>query len=114
MAAMRDFEPSWQNGDESVARAGDPRVALTVRDHEGIAGCAVIFPKTNDLAQLAVSRRARRRGIGTVLLAAARARCTKPMRILNVDARDEGTNAFLAAAGARETVQQFEMVKRLD
>ncbi|MFA6958234.1 MAG: GNAT family N-acetyltransferase [Thermoanaerobaculia bacterium] len=114
LAAMRDSEPSWQNGDESVARAGDPRLVLSVRDDAGLAGCAVLFPKTNDLAQLAVARRARRRGIGTALVAAARARCAKPMRILNIDARDGGTNAFFAAIGANETVRQFEMIKRLD
>jgi ribosomal protein S18 acetylase RimI-like enzyme len=114
MAAIRDSEPSWQNGDESVARAGDPRVTLAVRDAAGLAACAVLFPKTNDLAQLAVSPRARRRGIATALLAAARERCEKPMRILNVDAGDEGTNAFLAAAGATEIVRQFEMIRQLD
>lgn len=113
ISAMRDSEPSWQNGDESIVRASDPRVTLAVHDDEGVAGFAVLFPKTNDLAQLAVSRRARRRGIGTALLAATRARCTRPMRILNIDARDEGTNAFLAAVGANETVRQFEMIRAL-
>lgn len=114
IAAMRDSDPSWQNGDESIARAGDPRVTLVVRDSEGLAGCAILFPSTNDLAQFAVARRARRRGIGRALLAAARAKCGKSIRILNIDARDAGTNAFLEAAGATEIVQQFEMVKRLD
>lgn len=110
MAAMRDSEPSWQNGDESIARAGAPHVTLAVHDPAGLAGCAVLFPASNDLAQLAVAPRARRRGLGRALLAAARARCSRPMRILNVDARDEATNAFLGAAGATETVRQLEMV----
>lgn len=113
MASMRDCEPSWQNDDESIARAGDPHVTFTVRDDMGVAATAVLFPMTNDLAQLAVAPRARRRGFGTALLAAARERCDKPLRILNVDARDDGTNAFLAAAGATEIVRQFEMLKRL-
>jgi ribosomal protein S18 acetylase RimI-like enzyme len=93
LAAMRDVEPSWQNGDESIARAGAPRVTLAVRDADGLAGCAVLFPGSNDLAQLAVAHRAR------------------TMRILNVDERDPGPLGFLAAAGARETVRQLEMVR---
>lgn len=113
MSAMRDSEPSWQNGDESIERAGDPHVTLVARDSEGVAGCAILFPATNDLAQFAVAKRARRRGIGRALLAAARAKCAKPIRILNIDARDAGTNAFLHAAGATEIVQQFEMIKRI-
>jgi len=113
MAGMRDSDPSWQNGDESIVRAGDPKLIFAVRDGDGIAGCAVLFPKTNDLAQFAVSRRARRGGVGTALLVAARSRCTKPMRILNIDSADEGTNAFLAASGARRIVRQFEMIRAL-
>lgn len=113
LAAMRDSEPSWQNCDESVERAADPRVTIVARDTDGIAGCAILFPVTNDLAQLAVARRARRRGVGRALLAAARARCGTPLRILNIDARDSGTNAFFEAVGATPIVQQFEMIKRI-
>lgn len=112
MAPLRDHEPSWQNGDEAIARAGAPSVTLEARDAAGLAGCAVLFPGTSDLAQLAVARRARRRGVGTALLAAARARCGRPLRVLNVDAGDAGAGAFLAAAGARETVRQLEMALR--
>ena len=113
LAAMRDSEPSWQNGDESIARAGDPRVVLFARDAGSVAGCAVLFPKTNDLAQLAVAPRARRRGIGSALLAAARSRCERAIRILNVDSSDTGANAFYEAAGATEIVRQYEMMRAL-
>lgn len=113
MSAMRDSEPSWQNCDASIARAGAPRVVLGVRDSGRLAGCAVLFPETNDLAQLAVAPSARHRRVGSALLAAARARCSRPMRALNIDARDEGSNAFLAASGATEIVRQFEMIRRL-
>jgi ribosomal protein S18 acetylase RimI-like enzyme len=109
MAPLRDSEPSWQNSDEAIARAGAPRVTLAVRDDLGLAGCAVLFPATCDLAQLAVARRARRRGLGRALLAAARARCARPLRIVNVDARDEGSNAFIAATGAADIARQLEM-----
>lgn len=113
MAAMRDSQPSWQNSDESIERAGDPRVTLLARDSEGVAGRAILFPATNDLAQFAVAKRARRRGIGRALVAAARAKCGRSIRILNIDSHDAGTNAFLEAAGATEIVQQFEMIKRI-
>lgn len=113
IASLRDSEPSWQNSDESIERAGDPRVTLLARDAEGVAGCAILFPATNDLAQFAVAKRARRRGIGRALVAAARERSGRSIRILNIDARDTGTNDFLETAGATEIVQQFEMIKRI-
>ncbi|MGK2859084.1 MAG: GNAT family N-acetyltransferase [Thermoanaerobaculia bacterium] len=112
VASMRDSEPSWQNSDESICRAGDPRVPLVAHDAGGVVGYAMLFPVTRDLAQIAVAGGARRRGIGRALLAAARARCGSPFRILNIDARDSGTNAFLDAVGATEIVRQFEMLKR--
>ena len=37
----------------------------------------------------------------------------RSIRVLNIDARDAGTNDFLEAAGATEIVQQFEMNKRI-
>jgi ribosomal protein S18 acetylase RimI-like enzyme len=113
LAAMRDVEPSWQNGDPAIARAGAPRVTLAVRDGAGPIGCAVLFPAAGDLAQLAVAPRARRRGVGRALLFAARARSARPLSILNVDAGDPGIAAFLAAAGAAATVRQLEMIRPL-
>ena len=55
----------------------------------------------------------RRRGVGTRLLQSAAAIAGKPLRILNVDTRDEGIAAFLAALGAQRFVRQIEMERFL-
>jgi ribosomal protein S18 acetylase RimI-like enzyme len=99
-----DVEPSWQNSTASIQRARDPHVLLGDDD-----GYAVVFPSTGDLPRLAVRREARRRGVGTRLIRAAAEIAQKPLRIINVDARDEGIAAFLAALGARRFVRQIEM-----
>ena len=103
-----DVEPSWQNSDASIARAREPHVILGDAD-----GYAVVFPASGDLAQLAVRREARRRGIGTQLLNAAAGVAGKPLRIVNVDERDAGIAAFLEHAGAIRTVRQLEMTRSL-
>lgn len=103
-----DIEPSWQNSDASIARARAERV--TIGDERGYA---IIFPGNGDLPQLAVRRDARRRGVGTQLLQDAASLAGKPLRILNVDERDEGIAAFLEHTGARRTVRQFEMIRTL-
>jgi ribosomal protein S18 acetylase RimI-like enzyme len=103
-----DVQPSWQNTAASIGRARDPHVIL------GDAhGYAVVFPSNGDLAQLAVAREARRRGVGTRLLRQAQTLAGKPLRILNVDDRDAGIAAFLEHASAAKTVRQYEMIKRL-
>jgi ribosomal protein S18 acetylase RimI-like enzyme len=103
-----DIQPSWQNSTASILRAQDRYVVLGDDD-----GYAIVFPSTGDLAQFAVRREARRRGVGTRLLQTAAAIAGKPLRILNVDTRDEGIAAFLAALGAQRFVRQIEMERFL-
>jgi len=103
-----DIEPSWQNSTHSIQRARDRHVLLGDDD-----SYAILFPSNGDLAQLAVRPEARRRGIGTRLLREACAIAGKPLRIMNVDDRDEGIARFLERAGAKRMVRQIEMVKTL-
>ena len=110
---FRDVEPSWQNSGAAIRRARDPRVILGAFDGELLAGYAVVFPRTHDLAQLAVRRTHRRRGFGSALLARAASEAEGTVRILNVDARDDGIEAFLRARGAEQFVRQREMEREL-
>jgi ribosomal protein S18 acetylase RimI-like enzyme len=105
LAPWFDFAPSWQNSPRSVSRAVEPYVAL------GDERCtAIMFPSNGDVALLAVDPAHRRQGLGRALLDAAATRCAKPLRILNIDERAEGVNAFLARCGATKTIVQLEMV----
>lgn len=103
-----DLEPSWQNSLASLRRATEP--SLVLGDERGVV---VVFPGSADVPLLCVRRAARRRGHGRHLLASAAARCSRPLRLLNLDDRAEGVAAFLAAAGATRTVRQLEMVRPL-
>jgi len=105
IASHRDVEPAWQNSLASIGRAREPHVVL------GDERAAVVFfPQSGDLPLLTVRRDARRQGLATQLLAAAGSRAAKPLRILNLDDRDTGIAAFLAAAGAKPLVRQIEMI----
>jgi ribosomal protein S18 acetylase RimI-like enzyme len=103
-----DVGPSWQNDIPSIRRAKEPYVALG--DEQA---AVIVFPKSGDLPLLAVSKDERRRGHGKKLLNAAATRAAKPLRILNVDDRDDGIAAFLARVGAQRTVRQIEMIRSL-
>jgi ribosomal protein S18 acetylase RimI-like enzyme len=107
-ASMWDSEPSWQNTTESIHRAAEARTVLVVRDGGDPVGYAILFPASGDIAQLAVAGAARRRGIGTALLAGCIVRSAVTPRILNIDSADAVTNAFYAARTS-ELVRQFEM-----
>lgn len=111
--AFRDVEPSWQNAEASLRRAQHPRIILGAFDEDVLAGYAIVFPLTHDLAQLAVHRTYRRRGIGSALLDRATLEAEGSVRILNVDARDEGIDAFLRTRGAEQYIRQLEMARPL-
>lgn len=103
VSSFFDVPPSWQNSIDSIRRAAAPPTVLAIPE-----GCAVVFDN-GDLALLAVDRASRRRGIGTKLLKAAAA--GRALRILNVDTKLAGAEAFLASCGAVKTVMQFEMLR---
>jgi ribosomal protein S18 acetylase RimI-like enzyme len=103
-----DMEPTWQNSTASLRRAREPYDILG--DDRGYV---VVFPSNGDVPQLAVRRDARRQGIGRSLLDLAAARVGKPLRIMNIDDRSSGINAFLEHCGARKLVRQIEMVRSL-
>jgi len=105
---MWDVEPSWQNSIPSLQRATQPH--RVIGDERGYA---IVFPATGDLPQLAVRHDRRREGLGRQLLEAAGAAAGKPLRIMNVDDRDEGIAAFLTAAGAQKSVRQLELALAL-
>lgn len=111
--SFRDVAPSWQNSGASVRRARDPHVVLGAFDGDLLAGYAIVFPLTHDLAQLAVRRSHRRRGIGASLLERATVEAGGNVRILNVDARDEGIDAFLRVCCAEPFIRQREMKRPL-
>jgi len=105
LAPWFEFAPSWQNSPRSIGRAVEPYVAL------GDERCtAILFPSNGDLALLAVEPVHRRRGLGRALLDAAATRAAKPLRVLNIDDRASGVNAFLGHCGATKTIGQLEMV----
>lgn len=106
LAPWFDFAPSWQNSPRSVARAIEPYVAL------GDERCAaILFPSNGDVALFAVDPAHRRQGIGRALLDAVATRAAKPLRILNIDDRATGVQAFLERCGATRTVAQLEMMR---
>jgi ribosomal protein S18 acetylase RimI-like enzyme len=103
-----DVEPAWQNTTASIHRAHD-RYELLGDAHS----YAVVFPSNGDVPQLAVAPAHRRQGRGRTLLDAAHTLAGKPLRLMNVDTRDDGIAAFLDASGAKRMIAQLEMEQSL-
>ena len=102
------LQTAWQNSTNSIARAKATHVTLGNDD-----GFVIVFPNTGDVPQFFVREEARRKGLGTQLLQAAGNLANKPLRIMNVDDRDEGLASFLDHLGGKRFVRQIEMERAL-
>lgn len=110
-----DYEPSWQNSLDSIRRSADTFVLLGAFQSDRALGYALFESATGDVAQLLVNPEARRRGVGSALLRAMlEANRAGLLKMINVDARDSATLAFLSACGIPRKGMQFEMMLPLD
>ena len=116
LAGCLDFCPSWQNDDESVARAGGDlvRFGLFRTDTGEPLGCCICEPASGDIARLAVDSRFRRQGIGSALLRhALETIAADTVKVVNTEIACEPLTQFLCTANIRLKGKQFEMVRKL-
>ena len=113
-AGLRDWQPSWQNDDPSVAAIADDVLCLASYDAEGLTGYIAASPDTATLYQMAVRKDARRRGVGRGLVAALQRELPgKPLRFINIQQDDAGFRAFMQACAAKELPGQFELAMEM-
>jgi ribosomal protein S18 acetylase RimI-like enzyme len=109
-----DYMPSWQNSADSVNAIAEAFRYSIVRIDGIIAGYGIIDKRTGDIAQIAVDKRYRRRGIARSIITDLMDNTEEEkVAVLNVDGREEGMKSFLLDAGFVNTVDQYEMLLRL-
>lgn len=115
IAGFRDWEPSWQNSDASVAREPGRLLVLEAREPgaEEVLG-TVVATAGGSIAQLAVAPARRRRGIGRALLLALAARVPGGrLRYVNVQSDDGASLGLLSSLGLGGELEQWEMGREL-
>lgn len=113
-AALRDWQPTWQNNDSALHAIADKVACLASFDQFGLAGYAAADPKSGTVFQIAVRPDRRRKGLGTALLRHMASDAErKALRLLNIQANDGGFHAFMTANGATETEGQYHLAMSL-
>ncbi|WP_255434139.1 GNAT family N-acetyltransferase [Carboxylicivirga sp. M1479] len=109
-----DFEPSWQNGFESIGRSINSFQLWGAFENKQLVGLMVFEPTSGDVTQLAVDKAHRRKGVATCLLKHAISQGKHPsIKIINTNLECEAITQFLKAQGITMSGKQFEMVKEL-
>ena len=109
-----DFTPSWQNSFESIGRAAGDFVSLGVFIEEELVGYCVFEPASGDVAQIAVKRQYRGKGIaGLLLREMLRLNRNDSLKIINTDVSCDSMTGFLQAKNIVPQGKQFEMIRKI-
>lgn len=113
-AEFWDFSPSWQNSFESIERAAEDFIAMGAFEEGRLLGYSIFAPVSGDITQLAVDKRHRRRGIGSLLLREMMKlnRCGS-VKALNADIECESVTGFMKARNIELRGRQFEMIRKI-
>ena len=114
ISSFWDFTLSWQNSFESIGRAAGDFVSLGVFTEEELAGYCVFEPASGDVAQIAVKRQYRRKGIaGLLLREMLRLNRNDSLKIINTDVSCDSMTGFLQAKNIVPQGKQFEMIRKI-
>ncbi len=111
-----DGNTCWQNSIEATKRCLTEKIVVgAFGDREKCVGYGIVFPKSGSIAQIAVDKNYRRKGVASLILKEMQAAAgeDKPLRIANVDDNLKSTVGFLKNRNFGETLSQFEMIKTL-
>lgn len=107
-----DAEPSWQNTAEAIRQSPDEKIMLEARDEEQeIVGYIIFFPNAGSVAQFAVDKPQRGKGIGTALLReAVRLTTVSSLMFVNIDTSATSLLTYLGRRHFRHMLRQYEML----
>lgn len=136
ISSFWDFHPTWQNNFESVGRS--PLDFIMIRafvtdgtelqnepyitkhtdlfiNKEKVVGYCIFEPSSGDITQIAVDKRYRRKGIGSLLMnKIIEINKQETIKIVNTDINCESLAAFLKSKTIRPTGKQYEMINQIN
>jgi len=109
-----DFYPSWQNSFESIQRMNEDFISLGAFIEKKLRGYCIFDPNSGDIAQIAVDKPFRRKGIGSLLCHEVnKHNKTSKTKLLNTDSSCNSIVDFLKAKNIEILGKQFEMIKKI-
>lgn len=110
-----DGDPSWQNSVAAILRSHKMKRILGAYLDGKYVGYIVFSSKFGRVAQLAVDKDHRKRGIGTALVQAMQAETADgfSLQVINIDKSLTTAMAFFNKRGFYERLSQYEMVLQM-
>ena len=114
MIKFWDFIPSWQNSFEAISRKIDDFKIIGVYKNGNLVGYRIFEPNSGDIAQIAVDKNFRRKGIASILLKEIlKTNQYNSIKVINTEVGCSSITEFLQSNSIFLEGKQFEMIKQL-
>lgn len=115
LSSFWDAKPAWQNTMEAIERSTNRKRSLAAFDGKRCVGYVVFSNRFGRIAQIAVDREYRRRGIGTALLSGVQNETASgfSIQVINIDTELRNAMSFFEKLGFYQRLDQHEMIKIL-
>jgi ribosomal protein S18 acetylase RimI-like enzyme len=110
-----DGRPSWQNSVDAVKRSRKSKRIVGAFDGDACVGYIVDSSGLGRVAQVAVDKDHRNRGIGAALVRAMQIETADEfsLQVINIDKENTAAMGFFKGLGFYERLSQFEMLMEL-
>jgi ribosomal protein S18 acetylase RimI-like enzyme len=110
-----DGQPAWQTSPPAIERTREVKKILGAFKDNKCIGYVIFSGDSGKLAQLAVAKENRKRGIGTLLLSELQKQTHEKnsLQVINLDESLTATVGFFQNRGFTESLSQYEMIKNL-
>ncbi len=112
LSSFWDGSPSWQNSIVAIQRTNNLKRILGAYSDGVCIGYVVFSSKFGRIAQIAVDRKVRRRGVGSMLVGAVKASTAQgySLQVINIDRSLRDAMMFFSHLGFYERLWQHEML----
>jgi ribosomal protein S18 acetylase RimI-like enzyme len=114
MHSFHDFQSSWQNSFEAIARSAEDFIIMGLFRGERLLSYCIFEPASGDITQIATDKAYRRRGYATLLLTEAlKHQEGSSIKLINTEVSCLSITGFMESVGMGISGKQYEMIREL-
>jgi ribosomal protein S18 acetylase RimI-like enzyme len=114
MHSFHDFQSSWQNSFEAIARSAEDFIILGLFRGDRLLSYCIFEPASGDITQIATDKAYRRKGYATLLLAEAlKYQEGSSIKLINTEVSCLSITGFMESVGMGISGKQYEMIREL-